>query len=645
MAVAPTSLPPAEAARLRALFAALDRDIARAPDAAVAAAARAILAAAVDVPVAVAAMTQRLLAAGRAGVAAETLGEAAAARPGDGPLANNAGVALLHSGQPEAAEPLLRRALAADPEFHEARVNLAACLARTGAVAEAASLLEAALAARGDSPAAWYNLGNLRLRLGRRPAARDAFAQAVARDPRHLGAQGRLLKLAKADLDFATAEAAHRRIDTALADGSGRLADLSEATGLAYETLFRPFTPAADAALRRTIAARLPHASGRAPPIAGDRPIRLGYMSANFGDHAVGHVTADLFGLHDRRRFTVHGFTWKSRIAEAAPYARRLRDAFDRVHDLDGAPAEAVAAAVAAAGIDILVDLEGMMDATAPAVLARRPAPVQVFWLGHAGSLGLPLADYLLADAIVVPPGEESRAAEAVVRLPGCYHCAARHPIGQVPPRSSLGLPEGAVVLAAFHNPEKIDRAILDRWMRILARARGTVLWLADPFDSAPLRSVVAAHAANAGVDPARIVTAGWAADRAAHLARLAAADLMLDTVTINASSTALDGLAAGLPLVATEGDRFASRISTSMLSAAGLGDLVTPDLDAYVALAVALAGDPARRAEQRRRVVSGRERLFDTRRFVGGLEAALAAMAERQRRGLPPTGFAIGQT
>ncbi|MCC7273755.1 MAG: tetratricopeptide repeat protein [Alphaproteobacteria bacterium] len=631
----------ADADALRRVFGTLDRQLQHGDDAALAEAVRAVVATASAIPIAIAALTDRLLRAGRASAGADALAAAAAGRADDATLANNAAVVLLAAGRPAEAEPLLRAALRLQPEFHEARVNLSACLARTGGTAEAADLLATALAARGDSAPAWYNLGNLRLRLGRRGAAREAFAAALQRDPSHLGAAVRLLKLAKAELDFDAADALHARIDGVLADGSGVAADLSVATSIAYEALFRPFSPAAMPALRSITEKRLPP---RAPPAAARRHaiIRLAYLSPNFGDHAVGHVTADLFAAHDRSRFAVHGFTWRSR-ADAA--ATRLRAGFDVFHDLDGAAPDALATAIAAAGIDILVDLDGLMDATAPAVLARRPAAVQVFWLGHAGGLGVPLADYLVADRIVIPEGEEALYAEAVARLPGCYHCASPHPVAAVPDRAALGLPPDAVVLAALHNPEKIDRAILERWLAVLRRTPGTVLWLADPFASAAMRTAVRDRAAAAGVAAERLLFADWTPQRADHLGRLAAADLFLDTITVNASSTALDALWAGVPVIAVAGDRFANRISQSMLAAAGLGDLVAADLDSYAELAAALARDPARRRVLRGRVATGRAALFDIRAFASRLEAAFATMVERRRRGLPPRGFTAGES
>jgi protein O-GlcNAc transferase len=233
--------------------------------------------------------------------------------------------------------------------------------------------------------------------------------------------------------------------------------------------------------------------------------------------------------------------------------------------------------------------------------------------------------DYLLADAVTVPDGEEGLYAETVLRLPGCYHCASPHAIADaVPGRADCGLPERGVVFAAFNNIEKIERSAFDLWMTILQAVPGSVLWLTNQRRFQGTEDNLRREAAARGIAGDRLVFAHRLPDKSAHLARHALADLLLDSFTINASTTALDALWAGLPVLTKRGDRFPARLSESFLHSLGLDELVAPDRDGFIRLAVALAEDAPRRAGLKARlaaaVASGT--LFDIAGFARKLEA-----------------------
>jgi len=538
-------------------------------------------------------------------------------RPEDPRLLNDLGVALFGMGDLAAAAEMYRRSLARDPAALATLKNFAGVLRWSAAFAEACSVYRRILAQEPDNPAALNGLAVCASAIGDFAGREEARARLLALAPAALAGADSwdlLVSLAYTDTTLAWPDRWRARV-------TGRLGEVLSAA--AARIALPPATPARAAAPR----------------------LRIGYVSPNFGDHPVGHVTASLFGAHDRAGFEVHGISLSDRSAETEDFARRIAGSFDRLHPVPLSPPPVAAAAIAALGLDILVDLNGYLARSPAHVLAFRPAPVQVFWLGHAGGLGVPWIDYLIADRIVVPPGEEGRYAERIVRLPDCYHCADRHPIAPVPPtRAESGLPAEGFVFCGFNHPAKFDRALLAAWMAILARVPGSVLWLSNPDQGAGLEDNLRRVAAAAGIDPARLVFARRIPDKALHLARHVHAGLFLDSFVHTASTTALDALWAGLPVLTRRGDRWAGRIAETMLTAVGLPDLVAASAEDYVERAVALAGDPAARASLAARLATNRltHPLFDTPRFARHLEEAYRRMAEGRAQGLPPAAFDV---
>lgn len=567
---------------------------------------------------------------------------------------NRLGVVLFEIGRHAEAEGVTRQALLLKPDLAPYHFNLGniirALHGDTAALPHYARAVELdptyvrGLASLG---AAYYRTSPEK--------AEHYFRRALALDPDTFGALAGVLGIELRNCDFDATEEVFAMTLAALGRGTHHTTNWVNAANLSYQSLFLPLGKQAVRSLQDHIATRLdgvvriqvPLPEAPAAPVATvseHRRIRIGYLSPNFGDHPVGHVTLSLFPAHDRERFEVHAFSTRRGGSDGSEYARAHRTSFDAFHEVGGQSSREIAVRIRAAGIDILIDLDGYMDTTSPPILAYRPAPLQVFWLGHAGGLGLPWVDYLVADARVIPHGEEGDFREAVVRLPEIYHCADRHPITQdCPPRQAWNLPEDGVVYCVFNNPDKIDRRVFDCWMRILAAVDGSVLWLSSfRQDRDRLLGNLRRHAERHGVDPQRLIISERVPNKAMHLARLGHADLMLDTLTLNASTTALDGLWAGVPLLAVQGDRFSNRISTTMLHAIGLDDLVCADLDEYERRAIQLGHDPAARAELRRRLWANRETtpLFDIGRFTRNLERAYETMWARYCRGEAPAGF-----
>jgi predicted O-linked N-acetylglucosamine transferase (SPINDLY family) len=370
------------------------------------------------------------------------------------------------------------------------------------------------------------------------------------------------------------------------------------------------------------------------PAVSGGR-LRIGYLSGDLRDHPVGAVMVGVFEAHDRDRFEIVGYDYAPPVA--VELRQRIERAFERfvgIRDLSFAQA---ARRIADDGCDVVVDLAGWTTGTRSPILATRPAPVQVQWLGFAGTMGAPWIDYIVADSVLVEAGEEAGFSEKIIRLPETYSPTdSRLAIGQPPPRPALGLPEDAFVFCSFNQPRKITPEIFACWMTLLSEVERSVLWLQDL--NADATRALRDHAARFGVGPDRVIFAPWADDRASHLARLARADLALDCYPYGSHTTGSDILWAGVPLVGLAGKTFASRVSASILAAAGMTDFVTTSIEDYHDLALRLTRDPAGLAEAKRRAAAARRMpLFDTARFTRNLEMAYRAIIERQRAGLAP--------
>lgn len=368
--------------------------------------------------------------------------------------------------------------------------------------------------------------------------------------------------------------------------------------------------------------------------------IRIAYLSADYVQHAVMRVLAEVFELHDRSRFEIYAYAYGER--QSGSMNERLRHAFEHYVDASAMSDEQAARHIHAQGIDIAVDLMGYTRGERLGILARRPAPVAVNYIGYPGTLCLPFIDYIVGDATLMPPELAPHYSEAIVRLPHCYLPTDRQrPIALPPPRQALGLPPDAFVFCAFSGNYKISPDIFAIWMRLLAAVPGSVLWLVKGSEDASAN--LRAQAQQAGIDPARLVFAERTRfDQ--YLARYTLADLFLDTLPYNALATASDALWAGLPVLTCTGQTYVGRGATSIVRAAGLPELATSTLAEYEALALRLATRPAELAALRLRLQQNRAAcpLHDTPAYTRHLEAAYTRMAQRWQSGQPPQSFDV---
>jgi protein O-GlcNAc transferase len=500
---------------------------------------------------------------------------------------------------------------------------------------EAVGAFDQALGVRPDLAEAWLGRGSVFLDCRRFDEAFAAYDRALLLDPQLVYAEGQRLhaKLQICDWTNLAGEIDHLLLG--VRDG--------RRVCVPFLTLSTPASAADQLECAVTFMADQP----RFPPIVRGRAhahdrIRLAYVSSDFRDHAVAYLTAGLFEHHDKSRFQSTAIS--SAPIEDSNIRRRIASSFDRFIDVPTRTDQAVAELIKELEIDIAVDLNGLSRNGRRGAFARRAAPVQVNYLGYAGTMGADYYDYIIADATVIPPADFGFYSEKVVWLPDSFLVTdgARSVADGTPSRSELGLPETGFVFCAFNQSHKIDPTIFDVWMRLLQAAEGSVLWL-KPDDATAERNL-RLESQHRGVAAARLVFAQPVRHVEDHLARLRQADLFLDTLNYNAHTTASDALSLGVPVVTCLGSTFAGRVAASLLRATGLPELVTGSLAEYETLALMLARDSEKLAALKSRLAGNRGRwpLFDTARFTRDIEAAFTTMWRRSRDGQPPASFAV---
>jgi len=602
-----------------------------------------------------------LLALGRARPAADLLSRCAHLTPDDPRVHNNLGLAMAADRQYPAALESYDRALRLKPDYWRALNNRAAAHLALRRFELAVADSDRAIALAPGYTQALLNRGAALRALGRNEDALASFRSAfpdlealeIATDllmrELHRGAEAltcarELYRLAPQRDDTAGAYHAVCQAMVEWSDYDSRVA-ANIAGVLAGRRPASPFrflyvtdSPDDQHACARSAAAAIP----AQPPLwRGElyhHPrIRIGYLSSDFYAHATAYLAAGLFEHHDRERFECFAFA-HGKCPPGDPVRARLEAAFEHFKDVDALSEIETAQLVRSLEIDVLVDLKGYTSGSRLAALSYRAAPVQVHFLGYPGTLGAPFVDYLIADRHVLPIEDARYYTEAIARMPHTYQVTDDRRAVDTSPwtRERAGLPAAGLVLAALHQTYKLAPPVFDVWMRLLEQLPGASLWLLDREPA--VRRQIAAEAAARGVDPARLYFAPQAPQEE-HLARLRLADLLLDTWPYSAHTTASDALWVGLPVVAIRGRSFAARVSSSILHAAGLQDLVTNSLAEYEALILALCTEPGQLPALRRRIAAGvpTSPLFDTANFTRAIEDCYQQMWARRRARLPP--------
>ena len=637
--------------------------------------------------------------------ALESFDKVLAKIPADAEAWNNRGNALLELGRPAEALTSLDKAIALKPDYANAWNNRGVALQRLNRHPEALAALEGALALNPRLPAVYNNRGNSSMALRRYEDAYADFERASALDPNFpeavinratvlvalrrldegIALYDRALRLrpdsTEALRNRANAFMVQKRFEDAARDCE-KILTLDPACkymkGIAAHNRLqscdwrgyhaardeidrdlragKPVIPPFDYLALSSSPADMHACAGTfvrdkyPPPAAklwrGERyrheRIRIAYLSADFHNHAVASLAVGIFENHARNRFETIALSFGKEKTGAM--RARLEKAFERFIDVERTSEDEIAQLMREMEIDIAVDLMGHTGDCRPGILNLRPAPLQINYLGYPGTLGADWIDYIIADPIVIPQSERAHYVEKVAYLPDGYlpFDSRRAVVGAGPSRAQCGLPQSGFVFCSFNNTYKFSPDLFDVWMRLLHAVRESVLWLPQG-NTASMRNLKSEALAR-GIGAERIVFAPFLSSGDEHLARLGVADLFLDTTPFNAHTSCVDALWAGLPVLTCRGTSFAGRVAASVLSAAGLPELITDTLEAYEAHACALARDPSALSEIKTKVRRSRTTspLFDSHAFTRNLEAAYLTMWERRQRGETPSSFAV---
>jgi len=541
------------------------------------------------------------------------------------------GDALRRLARLDESEQVLRQALEKDAKNATTWINLGATLQARGKVQEAADANRQAIRLDPKAATAYYNLGCLLSDAARHGDALAALSQAVQIDPQHADAAATLLRLAQSVCAWDIAEPLEIQAVERVRQGG---------TVFPFAFLALPASRTEQQQCARQWAQRrygaiTPAWSHTATREDSERRLRIAYLSSDFHDHATAYLMAEVFELHDPRRFEL--FAYSSGPNDQGLMRPRLQKAFDHFIEIAHLSDQAAAERIHADAIDILIDLKGYTRDSRTGILAYRPAPIQAQYLGYPGTLGANFVDYMITDEIVTPPAHLDSYDEAPAYLPGSYQCNDRQrPLGASPGRAACGLPDSALVFCCFNHTYKIRREVFAVWCRLLLAVPGSVLWLLRSNPEAETKLRQAAEVA--GISSERLIFAPVLPLRE-HIARISEADLFLDTMPYNAHTTASDALWAGVPVVAWQGDSFQSRVSSSLLNAVGLPRLYARDAESYFAQALQIASDPGWRAGLVRQLHAARDKasLFDSKRFTRDLEGLYHAMWQRYQAAEPP--------
>jgi protein O-GlcNAc transferase len=572
----------------------------------------------------------------RSGEASESYAKALQYQPDNADAHYNRGILLLEQKCFEQAEASFDAALSINPSHVEALNNRGSALWDMAQFEASLASYDAALAVNPNHAASLYNRGNALWE-----ARRDY--DGALRDLE------RLIQI-QSNYAFARGHLFHLRMESADWRDYEREAGCLDAGVRAGEQIVKPFIYQAASASPADIQACAKLFAEQYRPIASalnahscsrQEKIRIGYVSGEFREQATAYLTAGLYECHDKSLFEI--FAFDTGGGPQSPMRRRLERAFGAFVDISRDSDQSASKRITNLEIDILVNLNGYFGKARSEIFARRPAPIQVNYLGFPGTLGAPWMDYIIADTVVIPPDEYKFYNEKVVTLPNSYQANdARRVISDITPnRAHCGLPDRGFVFCYFNQSYKITPFVFAVWMRILRRSQGSVLWILE--SNSKVASNLRREATAAGIAPERLIFAPMLS-QAEHLARLSLGDLFLDSLPCNAHTSASDALWAGLPLLTCRGKTFAGRVAASLLQAVGLPELIAENLEDYENLAVKLAEERDWLLALRRKLADNRltRPLFNTDLYRRHIEAAYGRMFEIYRRGEAAKSFIV---
>jgi protein O-GlcNAc transferase len=522
------------------------------------------------------------------------------------------------------------RALSLKPDYAEACFNKGVTLNELKRYAEAITQYNKVISLKPDYAEAWSNKGRILNELKRYDEAIDHFEKAISLKPNIDWTYGSLIHakmkicdwsdfLNSLEIVFQKVMAKERVVSPFVLLALNDDAQLHKKSSEIYVQSKYPFNPVLGPSLK----------------LSRNEKIRVGYFSADFRNHAVSILTAELFELHDKNRFKTIAFS--SGADDKSPMRLRLSKTFNQFIDVSGMSDLEIAKLSRELRVDIAVDLGGYTANNRTGVFAYRAAPLQISYIGYLGTMGAAYFDYLLADKTIVPETSRISYSEKITYLPSYQANDRKRVISDRKfTKQELGLPENGFVFCCFNNNYKILPSTFEGWMRILKAVEGSVLFLYAENQWA--ESNLKKEAEARGINSSRLVFGGRIPNDE-YLARYQACNLFLDTFPYNAGTTASDALWAELPVLTLMGQSFASRVAASLLSAIDLPELITSTQEEYEALAIELAMNPQKLADIKYKLETNRltAPLFDTPLFTKNIEAAYIKMMERYHAGLEP--------
>jgi len=531
---------------------------------------------------------------------------------------SNRGNLLNELGLTKQAIQSYEKALQINPNYAETWTNLGNAFFNLSRFSDAVVYHEKALSLNPAYGEAWSNYGNTLLEMKEDERAYESYAKAFQIKPDVPFLYGQLL----------SAKLGSCQWDQAEPNTNAILARIN-----ATDKVCMPFVLlSTSASLAQQLSCAKVFIADRCPPVSynlvehqrsvdNKQKIRIGYFSSDFKQHPVGILMENILSCHDRTAFEFYGyFLNKKTLDQVETSINRL---FDSAHDLFGVTDKDAHALIAQHQLDIAIDLNGHTSGARTALFSHRLAPIQINYLGYAGTSGATFFDYLIADPVVIPPSDQVFFTEKIAYLPDSFFPVdtSIRDFGDLPSRNSQGLPDDGFIFACFNNAYKIQPEIFRLWMNLLQSVEGSVLWLTTPSSKA-IKNLQAA-CEELGINSSRLIFAKREAERKDHLSRLRLADLFLDTPHYNAHATCADALWAGVPVLTQAGSTFAGRVAASQLHALDMADCIAVSSEAYTEKAIELALNPALLQSVRSRLSQkGKSMpLFDSRLYVRNLE------------------------
>jgi len=543
---------------------------------------------------------------------------------------NNLGFTLRELGQIDDAIKCYKKTLTINPDYAEAHNNLGLTLMELDQLDEAVKCFDKALIINPDFVEAYSNRARLMAGLKRLDEALANYERAFSINP---------------DLNFLLGNLIHTKMHLCIWDELSN--DLNELTKKINNNakVIVPFSLLAlidNPKLQRKTTEILineKHPKNHDLPeielYPKHKKIRIGYFSADFREHPVSALTAELYEVHDRNQFEIHAFSFGPDTKDKMNL--RIKAGVDHFHEVGSMSHKDIAILARSLEIDIAVDLGGFTQAAGTGIFAMSAAPIQASYIGYLGTMGANYYDYLVADQTLIPEQNQKYYSEKIVYLPSYQVNDSKASLPEITfTREDLELPETGFVFCCFNNTYKFTPTIFDSWGRILKSVEESVLLIYADNESAQINLTKEITAR--GIDSNRLIF-GKRLSKSKYLARYQVVDLFLDTRPYNAGTTASDALRMGLPVLTLKGNSFASRMGASVISALNLPELITTTEEEYESLAIELATHPEKLKIIKDKLVSNLSTapLYDTKLFTKNLESAYTMIYERHHQGLEP--------